>query len=92
MIAFPLSGLELFNSFPSNIYVFIDFFKGFIDFSFKDLYHIHNGCFKAFYSVLAMLEYSGPAGLGLLGSSGDIFVLALIDCVFMLVSMHLGLR
>ena len=39
-----------------------------------------------------MLEYSGPSVVRLLGSSGNIIVLAVIDCVFTLVSRHLRLE
>lgn len=48
LILFPLSGLKLFYSIPPTVCIFMDFFKGFIHFHFKDLYHTHKNCFKVF--------------------------------------------
>jgi hypothetical protein len=46
---FPFSGVGLFYSYPSTVCVFIDFFKRFIHFLFKDLCHIHKSYLKAFF-------------------------------------------
>lgn len=47
--------------------------------------------FGSYSCASAMLQYSGPAVVELLGSSGGRHVaLAVTDCVFMLESRHLG--
>jgi hypothetical protein len=89
-----------FSGFLSGIYslalivcIFMDFFKRFIHFLFKDHYHFHIvGFFKTLMSfpcALAMLEYSVPTVVG---------QLALVVpycpgyyCVLLLVSGHLAL-
>ena len=61
---FPLAGIELFSSFPSStVGVFTDFFKVFIHFLFKDLYHIHR-YFRLFQGLFLMLQQCrNPQGL-----------------------------
>lgn len=59
LIIFPVSGLNCFYSFPYTISVSIYFFDKFINFLFKDCYHIPKGCYKAVVELLC--------------SSGDIF-------------------
>ena len=49
------------------VFIFTDFFKEFINFLFKDLYHI-----RPLSYVSAMLQYSGPIMVGLLGSGANI--------------------
>lgn len=84
---FPLSGLLLFCSFLPTVCVVIDFFKGFIHFLFKSLYHIPKSRLKWFFSPLCFSSV-GLAQLFvvLLGSRGDIIVLVAIYFVFMLAS------
>lgn len=53
--------------------VFIDLFKVLINFFLKDLYYNHKGYFTVFFSCAStMLQFSGPAVVGLLGSNGDV--------------------
>jgi hypothetical protein len=54
--------------------LFFNFFKGFIHFLFKDLWdlHLHKLVLRLFSCVSVVLEYSGLAVVGHLGSGGDI--------------------
>lgn len=74
-----LSATEMFYLFPSNFAcTFVDFFEGFINFCFKDLYHIHKGCSKVFSSVSALV--------GLLSSSRDT-----LSCLLLIVVLFSGI-
>lgn len=56
----------------------MDFFKGFIHFFFKDLYHIHKSVLISVSGTSYMLHYSRPVVVGLLGYSGDVLSLQLL--------------
>lgn len=84
LVIFPLSCLELFCSFPSTVCIFIDFFKELTSFLFQVLSHTHTGCSTC---ASTMLEYSGPAVVGLPGSSGDSVLAATV-----LLHWHVGLE
>ena len=90
IILFPHLDLEQFYLLPSLASVFIDLFKGFIHFLYKNIYYLHASSFKVFvlcFSYTAILRtYCGKVA-GLLKSC---IVLALIDCVFTLVCKYLG--
>lgn len=93
LILFLLWGLELFYPITSSVCIFIDFFKGFFCFLFKDLYHIHIFIKDVLrfsppppvcvcMCISALLEYSGSVVVGLLSSSGDyLFWLLLTNCI-----------
>jgi hypothetical protein len=67
LILFPLSGLELFYSFFSTVCLFIDFFNEFINFLFKDFYHIYKANLRSFSCPSVMLKYSDPIVVGCWG-------------------------
>lgn len=58
---------------------------------FKIVEHINNSYLKSLSCASAIMHFSGPIAVGLLTSAGDITVLAIHDCVFMLGSIILEL-
>ena len=74
------------------MFVFLDFFKGFINFFLKELYHPYIGDFIEFFCVPDMLEYSRPALIGQLNSSEGMFFLIVIDFAFMVASRIMNLE
>lgn len=72
-----------------NYFVFLDFFKGFIDFLFKDLFHIHKDCFTFHFLFFSCDGIVMACCDRLAGFSGIHIVLAVIDFVFTLVFWYL---
>lgn len=68
-----------------NYFVFLDFFKGFIDFLFKDLFHIHKDCFTFHFLFFSCDGIVMACCDRLAGFSRIHIVLAVIDFVFTLV-------
>lgn len=52
--------------------IFLDFFKGYVDFLFKDFYHLHILRFNIFSSVSAILDYSGTSAVGQANTSRNL--------------------
>ena len=104
VLLFPLSGLEKFYLFPSTIWfflgfkifihslplfvsLFLAFFMEFIHFPFKDLYHLHIVGFAGVFFLCFSYVGMSRACCALV----EAYCQAIIDCVLMLVSRHLGL-
>lgn len=72
LLLFPFSSFEHFLKFNSTVCVFLDFFKRFVKFLFKDFFHFHTGSFKVLHCATDMLEYSEPVVVECFASSEGI--------------------
>ena len=70
--------------------VFLDLFKGFIHFLFKDLCHSHKAILKSLSYASAILQISGPTVIELLGSSRDILSWLLLMLTLILIDFYCG--
>jgi hypothetical protein len=77
LILSSFSGPEQFYSFSFTVCVFIDLFISPLRTSIIPIKAIS----RSFSCVSAMLKFSGPTVVGLLGSSGDILVVVIVLCL-----------
>ena len=93
LFLFPLSGLK---QFIQLLHLFhcacLYFFKGLMQFFFKDIYHLHKIGFKIIFLFFSCVRISGACCNRIAGFQWYCYIVqAVVDCVLMLTSSHLGL-
>lgn len=82
---------EFINFITLFVHIFLCLFKRFIHFFFNSIYHLHTGIFKVFFLCFSYVKIFRVSFGRIAGLQWRHIALDVIDCVFMLESIHLVL-